>query len=111
MSMKLIVSIVQNDDADHLITALRDGGFSSTKISTTGGFLRQGNATILIGTDDANVPSVLDVIKRYCHTRTQYVSPIEPVMELERLYMYAPLEVEIGGAVIFCLAVERLVQF
>ena len=111
MAIKLVVSIVHSDDSDQLMTALRDGGFSSTRISTTGGFLREGNATILVGTEEGNVPAVLDVIKRNCHTRTQYVNPLPPVMEPGELYMPNPVEVQVGGAVIFVLDVERLVRF
>ena len=111
MDMKLIVSIVHSDDANQLITALRDGGFSSTKISTTGGFLREGNATILVGTEEERIPTVLDVIKRNCHTRTQYVNPLPPVMEPGELYMPNPVEVQVGGAVIFVLDVERLIKY
>ncbi len=110
MNMKLLVSIVHSDDADQLISALRDGGFSSTKISTTGGFLREGNATILVGTDENKVPNVLDIIKRNCHTRTQYVNPLPPVMEPGELYMPNPVEVQVGGAVIFVLDVEELIK-
>jgi uncharacterized protein YaaQ len=110
MAIKLLISIVHSDDADQLTTALRDGGFSSTKISTTGGFLREGNATLLIGTDEANVPKVLEIIKRNCHTRTQYVNPLPPVMEPGELYMPNPVEVQVGGAVVFVLHVERLVK-
>ncbi|NLG50619.1 MAG: hypothetical protein GX552_10960 [Chloroflexi bacterium] len=109
--MKLIISIVHSDDADQLMSALREGGFSSTRISTTGGFLREGNATILVGTDEMNVSSVLDIIKRNCHTRTQYVNPLPPVMEPGELYMPNPVEVQVGGAVIFVLDVERLVKY
>lgn len=111
MSTKLVISIVHSDDADQLASALRDGGFSSTKISTTGGFLREGNATILVGTEEANVAKVMDVIKRSCHTRTQYVNPLPPVMEPGELYMPNPVEVQVGGAVIFVLDVERLVRY
>lgn len=111
MSTKLVIGIVHSDDADQLASALRDGGFSSTKISTTGGFLREGNATILVGTEEANVPKVMDVIKRSCHTRTQYVNPLPPVMEPGELYMPNPVEVQVGGAVIFVLDVERLVRY
>ena len=100
-----------DDDADQFISALRDGGFSSTKISTTGGFLRQGNATILVGTEEANVPRVLDIIKRNCHTRTRYVTPLPPVMEPGEPYMAHPIEVEVGGAVIFVLDVGRLIRY
>ena len=111
MDIKLIVSIIHNDDADQLISALRIGGFSSTKISTTGGFLREGNATILVGTDTERAPKVLEIIKANCHTRTQYVNPLPPVMEPGELYMPNPLEVQVGGAVIFVLDVERLVKY
>lgn len=111
MSMKLLISIVHSDDADQLITALRDGGFSSTKISTTGGFLREGNATILVGTEEENVAQVMAIIKRNCHTRTQYVNPLPPVMEPGELYMPNPVEVQVGGAVVFVMDVERLIRY
>jgi len=110
MATKLLISIVHSDDADQLITALREGGFSSTKISTTGGFLREGNATILVGTDEETVPDVLEIVKENCHTRTQYVNPLPPVMEPGELYMPNPVEVQVGGAVIFVLDVERLIK-
>mgnify|MGYP001094328977 CR=1 FL=1 len=111
MDMKLIVSIVHSDDANQLIAALRDGGFSSTKISTTGGFLREGNATILVGTQEDKVPTVLQIIKRNCHTRTQYVNPLPPIMEPGELYMPNPVEVQVGGAVIFVLDVGQLIKY
>jgi len=111
MSMKLLISIVHSDDADQLISALRDGGFSSTKISTTGGFLREGNATILVGTDEENVPQVMEIIKRNCHTRTHYVNPLPPVMEPGERYMHNPVEVQVGGAVVFVMDVERLIRY
>ena len=111
MTTKLLVSIVHSDDADGLIGALREGGFSSTKISTTGGFLREGNATILIGIEDTKVSAVMEIIRRNCHTRTMYVNPLPPVMEPGELYMPNPVEVQVGGAVIFVLDVERMVKF
>jgi len=111
MGNKLLISIVHSDDADQLMAALRQGGFSSTKVSTTGGFLREGNATILIGTAEDNVPRVLEIIKRNCHTRTQYVNPLPPVMEPGELYLPNPVEVQVGGAVIFVLDVERLLRY
>lgn len=111
MAIKMVISIVHSDDADQLMTALRDGGFSSTKISTTGGFLREGNATILVGAEEDRVPNLLEVIKRNCHTRTQYVNPLPPVMEPGELYMPNPVEVQVGGAVIFVLDVEQLVKY
>lgn len=105
--MKLIIGIVHSDDADQLLQALRERGFRSTKISTTGGFLREGNATILIGTEEEKVDEVLSVVRRNCHTRTEYVNPLPPVMEPGELYMPNPVEVQVGGATIFVLDVAR----
>jgi uncharacterized protein YaaQ len=106
--VKLIVSIVNGDDAHDLTESLKGAGFQSTKISTTGGFLREGNATILVGTSDDKVSAVLDIIRENCHRRTQFVNPLPPVMEPGELYMPNPVEVEIGGATIFVLHVERM---
>lgn len=106
--MKLIVSIVHGDDAHDLTEAIKAAGFQSTKISTTGGFLREGNATILIGVPDDKLSAVLDIVRENCHRRTQFVNPLPPVMEPGELYMPNPVEVEVGGATIFVLNVERL---
>ena len=89
--MKLVMSIVHSDDARPLIDALMQGGYRATMISTTGGFLREGNATILVGTDDDRVPDVLRIIRESCHTRTQYVNPLPPVMESGEVYMPSPV--------------------
>lgn len=109
--MKLIISIVHSDDSDGLINALMAKGYYCTKISTTGGFLREGNATILVGTQEENVPNVLSIIKENCHTRTQFVNPLPPVMEPGELYMPNPIEVQIGGATTFILNVEQFWRF
>jgi len=111
MAMKLILSIVHCDDANGLMTALQQKGYQSTKISTTGGFLREGNATILIGVDEEQVEDVLDTIKESCHTRIRYINPLPPVMEPGELYMPNPVEVQVGGATVFILNIERLEKF
>ena len=56
--MKLVISIVNGDDAHDLTDALKQQGFQTTKISTTGGFLREGNATIIVGIEDDKVSAV-----------------------------------------------------
>lgn len=105
--MKLVVSIVNGDDEHDLTEALKKAGFQSTKISTTGGFLRAGNVTILVGVEDDKLNKVIGLISENCHRRTQYVNPLPPVMEPGELYMPNPVEVEVGGATIFVLNVER----
>jgi uncharacterized protein YaaQ len=109
--MKLVLSIVHSDDADALIHALQQLGHRCTKISTTGGFLREGNATILTGIEEDQVEAVLNAIKENCHARTKLVSPLSPVAEASELYMPKPLEVQVGGATVFVLDVERVSKF
>ncbi len=109
--MKLIMSIVHSDDARGLLDTLSRHGHRATMISTTGGFLREGNATIFVGTDDDKVDEVLALIKASCHTRTQYVNPLPPVLEPGELYIPPPVEVEVGGATVFVLDVDRFERF
>ncbi len=109
--MKLILSIVNSDDARGLTDALMQAGYRSTTISTTGGFLRQGNATILVGTENEQVDTVLKIIRSNCRTRSQFVNPLPPVMESGELYMPSPVEVQVGGAVVFVLSVDRAERF
>lgn len=109
--MKLIVGIVNSDDAERLVNDLNKMGYRATTVSTTGGFLRQGNATILVGTDDENVPRVLQLIRDNCHTRTQYVNPLPPVMEPGEMYIPTPVEVQVGGATVFVLEVSEFARF
>jgi len=108
--MKLVMSIVQSDDAGRLVEALTQAGFRATTISTTGGFLRQGNATIFVGTEDEQVPHVLTLIREHCHARRQYVNPLPPVMEPGEVYMAAPVDVQVGGATVFVLDVLQFEQ-
>jgi len=109
--MKLIISIVNSDDARGLLDQLLSRGFRTTVISTTGGFLREGNTSIFIGTDDDRVDEALRIIRQSCHTRTQYVSPMPPIMEPGELYTPNPIEVQIGGATVFVIDVERFERF
>jgi len=109
--MKLVLAIVQSDDAGGLSDALRDNNFQSTLISTTGGFLREGNATILIGVEEERLEPLLALIKTNCTTRTQFINPMPPVMEPGELYLAQPVEVKVGGATVFVMDVERFEKF
>lgn len=109
--MKLIMSIVNSDDARPLLEVLSRKGYRATMVSTTGGFLKEGNSTVLIGVEDDLVQSVLDLISENCHTRKQFVNPLPPIMEPGELYMPSPIEVQVGGATVFVLDVERFERF
>jgi uncharacterized protein YaaQ len=109
--MKLVMSIVNSDDADQLVNALTQAGYRATTISTTGGFLRQGNATIFVGTEDENVETVLQLVKVNCCTRSEYVSPLPPVMEPGEMYVPTPVDVQMGGATVFVMDVVQFERF
>ena len=109
--MKLLVSIINHDDTYALTDALIHAGYDATIISTTGGFLREGNATILTGVEDEAIQEVLDIIRNKCRTRTRYVNPLPPSVECEQTILLEPVEVQVGGAIVFVLDVERFERF
>jgi uncharacterized protein YaaQ len=105
--VKLVVAIVHNEDAGALVDALLDRDFRATRLHSSGGFLKQSNATVILGVDDPQVDDVLDIVRETCHARTQVVNPMPPIMEPGEFFMPYPLEVEVGGATVFVLPVER----
>lgn len=109
--MKLVIAIVQNDDAGPLSDALREQNYPSTLISTTGGFLREGNSTFLVGVNEDQVDPLFSLIKESCKTRTQLVNPMPPVVEPGELYLSQPVEVQVGGATVFVMDVQRFEKF
>ena len=105
--VKLIVAIVHNEDAGTLVNALLDKEFRATRLHSSGGFLKQSNATIVVGVEDADVDEVMNIVRANCVSRTQVVNPMPPIMEPGEFFMPYPLEVEVGGATVFVLPVER----
>jgi uncharacterized protein YaaQ len=106
-NMKLVTAIVHNEDAATLVDALLEKEYRATRFNSSGGFLKQGNATILVGVEDDQVDEVLALISANCHSRKQFVNPMPPIMEPGEFYMPYPVEVEVGGATVFVLPVER----
>ena len=103
--MKLIIAIVQDEDASRLISQLMNDGFGVTKLATTGGFLRAGNMTILIGVDDEKVEDVFRIIQKHSHSRKQVVPT---TTDIGANYLPSmPVEVTVGGATLFVLNIER----
>ena len=107
--MQLIFAIVEDRDAEAIQNVLTASGRRMTRLSTTGGFLQQGNSTILLGLDDRLVAETLDMIRAQSRRRTMFMPSLiggsDPV--------YGPadqVEVDIGGAAIFVLPVEHFEQ-
>jgi uncharacterized protein YaaQ len=108
--LKLLLAIVHSDDAPGLLDALTKREFRATRINTAGGFLKESNATILLGLEDESVDEVLAIVQSNCQTRSQYINPLPPVMEPGEFYMPYPVEVQIGGATIFVLDIEQFAR-
>jgi uncharacterized protein YaaQ len=105
--MKLVVAIVHNEDAGALVDALLEREHRATRLHSSGGFLKQSNTTVIVGADEAQVDEVIGIVRENCHARTQIVNPMPPIMEPGEFFMPYPLEVEVGGATVFVLPVER----
>ncbi len=109
--MKLVVAVVQDQDSNRLAGALTKNDFRATKLASTGGFLRSGNTTFLIGTEDSLIPRLLDIIRDNCRSREQLVSPVSPLGGNADSYIPYPVEVEVGGATVFVLPIEQFHHF
>ncbi|KAB7704329.1 hypothetical protein F9802_18105 [Bacillus aerolatus] len=109
--MKLILAVVQDQDSHRLSQALIENNFRATKLATTGGFLKAGNTTFIIGTDDVRLDRALAIIKDNCQSRDQMVAPVSPMGGNADSYVPYPVEVPVGGATVFVLPVEQFHQF
>ena len=96
--VKLVVAIVNPEDAGSLVDALLERDYRATRLHSSGGFLKQSNATVILGVDDDAVEGVLGIIRESCHSRTQLVNPMPPILEPGEFFLPYPLEVEVGGA-------------
>ncbi len=105
--MKLVVAVVQDEDADELVHQIVSANFRVTRVSSTGSLLRTGNTSLIVGVEEHEVPRVIEVIKAVCKRRTQIAVPYSPALEPGLLYLAENFEVEVGGAIIFVLNVQR----
>ncbi len=105
--MKLIIAVVQDDDVEDLVETLVKEKVYSTKLASTGGFLREGNTTLLIGVEKDKVDSVISIIKDICKSRKQtFTTPIPPTGSAG-VYIPYPIDVMVGGATIFVVDIDR----
>ena len=109
--MKLVIAIVHERDKQKMSDALHQIGQQFTIIATTGGFLREGNISILIGAKDDMTASVLETIKNTCSTREQFVA--QPPLDLVGTggMLMNPVKVSVGGAIVFVVDVAQFERF
>lgn len=107
--MKLVIAIVNKEDSSALVQRLNKSGFMSTKLSTTGGFLRAGNVTLLIGAADERVDEIIGIITDCCSKHTQIINSAS-VLNAEQYFTSLPVEVTVGGATVFVVDVEKFLK-
>ncbi|MCY6484780.1 cyclic-di-AMP receptor [Clostridium aestuarii] len=108
--MKLIIAIVHDEDAGDLIDTITEAGHMVTKLATTGGFLKAGNTTLLTGVKKEEVDNVISIIKDTCKRRKQVVSTPSPVTGSTGIYVPYSVEVEVGGATVFVVDVDKFMK-
>jgi uncharacterized protein YaaQ len=108
--MKLVIAVVQDKDRRKVTDALLEQGFKFTNVASTGGFLREGNVTFLIGVEDEQVPQVIEVLSASCKAREQFVNVFPPTIEPVGACIPSPVRVMVGGATVFVISVDQFVR-
>jgi len=105
--MKLLFAIVQNDDAKGLVNALIEHEISVTRISSSGGFLRGGNTTLMIGVEKERVEETLAIIRSRSSRREKLTAPAPAMPSTNMETQYTPVRVPVGGATVFVVDAEN----
>ena len=107
--MKLIFAVIRDKDTNDAVEQLNKAHIGVTRLASTGGFLRDGNTTLMIGTEDERLEEVMDILQYSCAKRaeTEVVSPHGTGGVPAFTFGYTPLKVEVGGATVFVLDVEQ----
>lgn len=108
--MRMVIAMVQDQDVHKLLKVLTEHNYSATKLASTGGFLRQGNTTLLIGVPKEQVGEVTNLIKEVCQSRKQLVTPLASVGPSVNNYIQSPVEVSVGGATLFVVEVVDFIK-
>ena len=109
--MKLIIAIVQDEDSSKLLSELMKKGFGVTKLATTGGFLKAGNTTLLLGVEDERTNEAIDVVNSVCKSRKQLSTASTTIGGMTHgEFSSFPIEVTVGGATLFVLTVDQFLK-
>lgn len=109
--MKLVVAVIHDRDQKRTRDALLKAGYKFTTIASTGGFLREGNVTMLIGSEEDDVDRLVGILGDSSRTREQYVNVLPPEATPVGTFLTSPVKVQVGGAIAFVLDVERFERF
>jgi len=75
--MKMIMMVLSNSQADAVVEVLLEKGQRVTRLASTGGILRQGNTTLIVGAEDPAVQSILETVQQRAPGALAIVLPLE----------------------------------
>ncbi len=105
---RLILAIVQSQDVELVETALRDINVTIHRLPSVGGFLGRKNVSILIKINDGNKNQIVEILKKTCQQRIEYIAiPLESTA----LPIPTPTPITIGGGILFDIDIERYEEF
>jgi len=113
--MKLVVAVVRDEFGSALSEQLSKKGFGATKLASTGGFLKAGNSTFLIGVPAGQMDEVLGVIRQVCPNRSRTkgdAALAEGALKSAAAHLAQPqsASVQVGSAIVFVMNVEKMVK-
>ena len=108
--MKMLIIIVEDNDAFAVIDELNEKGFYVTKLASTGGFLRSGKTTLICGVNKDRIPDLVEIVKKKCKVRKQLASSDLMNLGTTDTHISFPIEISVGGATIFSLNVEEFIR-
>lgn len=83
MSMKMIIAILDDKDTQRVTSELAQSGYTVTKIDSTGGFLRRGNSTLIIGVEKHKIDEAIDIINYACEPAVNPLKRRATIMVLD----------------------------
>lgn len=109
--MKLVIAVVQDSDVDEILDALMLAGLKATQITSSGGFLREANVTLLMGVEEDQVHQAIAIVDQNSNARRLFVNPLMPVAPVSssRLQQGDGNSVRVGASV-FVLNVSRFAR-
>ena len=111
---KMVIAVLQESDYDATVEVLSSHRIFVTKLSSSGGFLKKKNVTVMIGVEEAQLQDVLDILKSCAGHRkdTMYtVASTSPDTHCAGTAQAIPIPVETGGVTVFVMDLDRLEKF
>lgn len=105
--MKLVFAIISVDDSYQVIKSLIASNYAVTKLSTSGGFLRKKNITLMVGVENEAVSKVMEIIEEYSKSRKETVPFVNPGDTGMYPITTQTTQVLVGGATVFVVDVEQ----